>query len=149
MARKYRMGFTAGSDSHQLEHGIEGGIFAVFVPELTREHVFDAMYDRFTYATTGARILVSLKAGTAHMGQEIKVEEGQPVALDVSVMGTAGGRVELLKNNQVIAAEETADGICDFSYRDSQWADDDYYYVRVRQKDDHMAWTSPIWVNRR
>ncbi len=149
LARKYRMGFTAGSDSHQLEHGIEGGIFAVFVPELTREHVFDAMYDRFTYATTGARILVSLKAGTAHMGQEIKVEEGQPVALDVSVMGTAGGKVELLKNNQVIAAEETDDGICDFSYRDSQWADDDYYYVRVRQKDDHMAWTSPIWVNRR
>ena len=37
-----------------------------------------------------------------------------------------------------------------------EWIDDsagtsdgrerDYYYVRVRQKNDQMAWSSPIWV---
>lgn len=72
LARKYRIGFTAGSDSHQMEHGIEGGIFAVFAREFTRESIYDAMYDRFTCATTGARILASLKIGTAHMGQNFR-----------------------------------------------------------------------------
>ena len=49
LARGYRMGFTAGSDSHQTEHGVEGGIVAAFVPALKREYVWDAIYDRLTY----------------------------------------------------------------------------------------------------
>ena len=69
LARGYRMGFTAGSDSHQTEHGVEGGIVAAFVPALKREYVWDAIYDRLTYGTTGARILVSLKINSAPHGQ--------------------------------------------------------------------------------
>lgn len=147
LARKYRIGFTAGSDSHQMEHGIEGGIFAVFAREFTRESIYDAMYDRFTCATTGARILASLKIGTAHMGQEISVPADEPVLLDVSALGTGKGRVQLIKDNQVLTERETRDGRCDFSYRDVEWKKDDYYYVRVVQEDGHMAWTSPIWVD--
>lgn len=148
LAKRYRIGFTAGSDSHQMEHGVEGGIFAVIVPEFSREAIYDAMYDRFTYATTGARILASLKAGTAHMGQEIKIKEGEPVVLDVSVMAVDKAKVQIVKNNHVLAQKEAADGICDFSYTDPQWKDGDCYYVKVIQADEHMAWTSPIWVNR-
>lgn len=146
LARKYRIGFSAGSDSHQMEHGIEGGIMAAFVPELTRESVYDAMYDRFTYGTTGARILVSLKVGTAHMGQEIVCAKECPVLLDVSAIGIGGIRVELIKNNQSIASWECEMGVCDVSYRDDKRSTDDCYYVKVTQKDEHMAWTSPIWV---
>lgn len=146
LARNYHIGFTAGSDSHQMEHGIEGGIFAVLVPEFTRESIYDAMYDRFTYATTGARILASLKVGTAHMGQEIEMKYGEPVMLNVSVMATGKGVVQILKNNQVIREERTEDGICDYSHVDSDWRNDDFYYVRVVQEDGHMAWTSPVWV---
>lgn len=146
LARKYHIGFTAGSDSHQMEHGIEGGIFAVLVPEFSREAIYDAMYDRFTYATTGARILASLKAGTAHMGQEIRGKDGEPVMLDVSVMATDEAAVQIIKNNQVLTERDAADGICDFTYVDQEWKNDDYYYVKVIQKDGHMAWTSPIWV---
>lgn len=148
LAKKYRTGFTAGSDSHQMEHGIEGGIFAVLVPEFTREAIYDAMYDRFTYATTGARILASLKSGTAHMGQEIRVRADEPVVLDVSVMATTEAEVQIVKNNQVLVRQKTSDGICDFTYADQEWDDNDFYYVKVVQADEHMAWTSPIWVNR-
>lgn len=146
LAKKYRMGFTAGSDSHQMEHGIEGGIFAVMVPELTREQIYDAMYDRFTYATTGARILASLKSGTAHMGQEIKVKHGETLRLDVSVLATKDGVVQLIKNSRVLTERETKDCVCEFSFEDPIWDNDDFYYVKVIQKDGHMAWTSPIWV---
>lgn len=148
LAKKYHIGFTAGSDSHQMEHGIEGGIFAVIVPKFSREAVYDAMYDRFTYATTGARILASLKVGTAHMGQEIRIKDGEPVILDVSVMATAKAKVQIVKNNHILTERQTSDGICDFSYVDHERNNDDCYYVKVIQADEHMAWTSPIWVNR-
>lgn len=146
LARNYHIGFTAGSDSHQMEHGIEGGIFAVLVPEFTREAIYDAMYDRFTYATTGARILASLKTGTAHMGQEVRVSYGEPVTLDVSVLAIKKARVQIIKNNQVLTEREAVDGSCDFSFVDREWRNNDFYYVKVIQEDEHMAWTSPVWV---
>lgn len=149
LARKYHIGVTAGSDSHQMEHGIEGGIFATFVPELTREEVFDALYDRFTYATTGARILMSFKCGSSFMGQEVEVKRGDSVLLDVSVMGICKGVVQIIKNGEVVAEKETPDGICDFSFEDKDWRTDDYYYAKIVQEDEHMAWSSPIWVKER
>ncbi|MHB1392907.1 MAG: CehA/McbA family metallohydrolase [Clostridia bacterium] len=146
LGRRYRLGFTAGSDSHQLEHGIEGGIVAAFVPELTRENVFDALYQRFVYATTGARILVSLKINGKRMGEEISVNENEPVEVDVSVLGTDKFILELIKNNQVIKIENSDSNACDLRYTDYDRSSEDYYYVRVTQVDEHMAWSSPIWV---
>ena len=59
-----------------MEHGTEGGIVAAFVPAQRREDIFAALYNRFVYATTGARILVSLKINGARMGSEISVCAG-------------------------------------------------------------------------
>lgn len=146
LARGYRIGFTGGSDSHQMEHGIEGGILAAFVPELTRESVFDAMYDRFVYATTGARILVSLKINGNRMGQEITVKENEPVQVYVNVLGTDKVKVELLKNNEVIATEVSNSKACELKFVDNERNETDCYYIRVTQEDEHMAWSSPIWV---
>ena len=102
LARGYRLGFTAGSDSHQTEHGVEGGIVAAFVPSLKREHVWDALYNRLTYGTTGARILVSLKINGAPMGSEVKTLGDAPVTIEGSVLGTDTVTVELLRDNHVI-----------------------------------------------
>jgi hypothetical protein len=147
LARGYRLGYTAGSDSHQLEHGIEGGIVAAFVPQLTRENVFDALYDRFVYATTGARILVSLRINGIRMGQAISVNENEPIEVSVSILGTNKVKVELIKNNQVIVKKHSDFNVCDFNYIDKDRGITDYYYVRVTQNDEHMAWSSPIWVD--
>lgn len=35
-----------------MEHGIEGGILGAFVPTLTSENVWNAIYNRFTYGTS-------------------------------------------------------------------------------------------------
>ena len=139
LSRGYRMGFTAGSDSHQMEHGVEGGIVAVFTPTHDRAGIWDSMYARKTYGTTGARILVSLKAEGQMMGNELKVAAGQPVHLDISVLGTANIRVDLLKNNQVIQTWEPGCDTCDASCVDNDRSESDYYYLRVTQSDEHMA----------
>ena len=149
LARGYRLGFTAGSDSHQLEHGVEGGIVAAFVPGLTRETLFDAIYNRFTYATTGAGILLSCKVNGARMGSEITALPGGKATLEVDVLGTGElERVEVVKDNGEIYAPAVSGNRCRFT-----WADEDltagthFYYLRVTQKDQHQAWSSPIWVD--
>lgn len=147
LAKGHRLGVTAGSDSHQLEHGIEGGLVAVFIPELTRENVFDAMYDRFVYGTTGSHILVSFRINGKEMGQELALEKDKPAEISVSILGTDKLKVELLKNNQLIKTLEADSKACDFTYKDEERNETDYYYIRVTQEDDHMAWSSPIWVD--
>lgn len=147
LRRGYRMGFTAGSDSHQMEHGVEGGIVAAYAETHTRAGIWDAMYDRHTYGTTGARILVSLKVGDAIMGTELKMPAGEAVKLDISVLGTRNVKVELIKNNVAIAAWEPGCDSVDVSFLDENRSESDYYYVRVTQPDEHMAWSSPIWVD--
>ena len=148
LSRGYRMGFTAGSDSHQMEHGVEGGIVAVFTPTHDRPGIWDSMYARKTYGTTGARILVSLKAEGQMMGSELKLAAGQPVRFDISVLGTADIRLDLVKNNQVIQTWEPGCDACDAVYVDRDGSASDFYYLRVTQSDEHMAWSSPIWVDR-
>jgi len=147
LARKYHLGFTAGSDSHQMEHGVEGGIVAAFVPELTREAVFDSLYDRFVYATSGARMLVSLRVNGCRMGEEITTPAGKAVKIEVSVLGTDTGVVQVIKNNQVIKEQQTDGLACDFVFEDLAEEADTYYYVRVEQNDGHLAWSSPVWVS--
>ena len=149
LERGYHLGFTAGSDSHQMEHGIEGGLVAVFTPTHDRAGVFDALYSRFTYGTTGARILVSLKAEGSRMGTEICLNPGAKVHFAVSVLGTQKIRVELLRNNQVIKTWEPGGDTLDVAFEDEGLTPSDWYYLRITQTDDHMAWSSPIWVNRR
>ena len=67
----------------------------------------------------------------------------------VSVLGTQKIRVELLRNNQVIKTWEPGEDTLDVAFEDEGLTPADWYYLRVTQTDDHMAWSSPIWVNRR
>jgi hypothetical protein len=142
----YHMGFTAGSDSHQLEHGIEGGILGMAIPTLNRKEVFQALYERKTWATTGARILINLKIDGHEMGSIIKKSPGDSYTIAVHVVGTTGIRVELIRNNEVIHLMETDTGRCSFTYQDIKTRENLFYYLRITQEDAHQGWSSPIWV---
>lgn len=143
-AKGYHMGVTAGSDSHQMEHGVEGGIVVSFVEELTNETVWDNLYDRFAYATTGAGILLSFRGNSREMGSIVTAENH--VNFAVSVLGTALVKVEVLCDNQVILTREPGVPFCDFTFVRETTQAEACYYIRVTQEDDHQAWSSPIWA---
>lgn len=68
----YRVGIVANSDGHKGRPGAEGpgaslfgaygGLTAMLLPELSREAVFEALRARRHYATTGARMLLDVRA---------------------------------------------------------------------------------------
>lgn len=146
LARGYHMGFTAGSDSHQLEHGIEGGILGMVLPTLNRSGVFKALYDRATWATTGARLLIDLKVDGKPMGSIIHKKAGESYTLDFAVAGTTSLTVELLKNNHVVFSHETNQEEYHGTFMDTKQEENCWYYLRITQQDEHQGWSSPVWV---
>ena len=150
LARGQRLGILGGSDTHQLEPGLEGGLTAVYATDLTRGGIFAALRDRRTYATTGARIGLAFWIDGAIMGQQLVRRVGAVLRLRVRARGTAPLREITLVKNGVEYARFDLSG-----QQDAETISDDlvvgaavaYYYVRVAQADDHMAWSSPIWVS--
>lgn len=175
LARGYRFGFVGGSDSHGLKwHATElegrakhiaegtyvgwkrdafrsGMTTAILAPELTREALFDALYARRCYATSGAKIFVDFRVNDELMGSDIECE--RPPHLTATIKGTAGIRsIEIIRSGHIFAGLQSQPGE---SLTEMKFALDDkilipgethYYYLRVLQEDGNMAWSSPIWV---
>jgi len=161
LGRGYKLGFIAGGDNHLGNPGSRAvnyprwmqyppGLTAVYAENLTRESLWDALWNRRCYGTTGVRIVLEFSINGHPMGSTIRISSSdKPRDIKVSVAGTDEiYRVDIVKNNFDIHTVNSQDSpIVDFSYTDTTKAKrNDYYYVRVLQKDGEMAWASPIWV---
>lgn len=168
-----RFGFVAGGlddrdiysdffDGDQKQY--PPGLTAVLAPDLSRQSIFDAIYNRHCYATTGERIVLGLSLAEQPMGSELSsgVKPGLHVNRHLSgyVAGTANlKQVELIRNGKVLMKFTPKSHILDFEYDDMVALQDIvidaqdkkppfvFYYLRVTQEDGHMAWSSPIWVD--
>jgi len=159
LAKGYKLGVTGGSDNHHGDIGnpykkgnsrqlkYRPGITGVFTEELTRDSVFNAHKKRHTYATTCSRIILYFDADGRMMGEEYTTRKNPE--LHIKVIGADEiERVEIVKNNVVVYTNREPGPVVSYSYIDNNFTDDSYYYVRVIQKDDNRAWSSPIWINK-
>jgi len=170
LIRGYRLGFVAGSDTHDgrpaspqepWSAATSAGLTAVFAPNLTREAVYDALWHRSCYGTTGARIILITNVGGLPMGKTQRLSPSDPLIREreirVHVMGT--GEIEsakVIRNGQVVHTF-VGDGMD----LEATWVDPTplpmiasadatgqrfvFYYIRVHQRDGHCAWGSPVW----
>jgi len=167
LKRGYRFGFIAGSDCHDGRPGAElhtlqehmkqfdyhklyrQGIMGVWATELTREAVFQALYERRTFATTGERVILRFSANGHPMGAEvssgpdleIRVEACSAVPVSqLALVGESGEVASTAPNGCEVRWEQQIA----LSDTDERWI-----YVRLTREDEEMAWSSPIWVSRR
>jgi len=157
LARGYRLGIIAGGDTHDSRpanpapelFGVEfpDGLTAVYASELTREAIWDALWHRHTYGTTGARILLQFEVNGTPMGGEVSLYG--PAEIKVEATGAAPIQsVELIRDNKVIHHWRGCDEQVRFEYEDDMLSSggNHYYYVRLTQVDGQMAWSSPVWT---
>ena len=162
--RRYRIGIMASTDNHAGNAGYgfrirpakpeaerpeerSTSLVAVYAPARTREAIFDALYRRHTYATTGNRMLVEFRVNGALMGEEIRSEA--PPRIQASVEGTAPlDKIYVLRNSRVIYAQPGEGLSARFEYVDNSagWKGS-FYYLRAEQKDGEQAISSPVWVD--
>lgn len=140
----HRLGAFASSD-HRSTNLSYGG---VYVKNLDRKNLFDAMDGRRTVAATD-KIFMEFSCNGHVMGEEI--DSAEPPAFQIKIHGTAPiSKVTLIRNEkdyQIFKPEqESVDWTEEFI--DGKTVPGEYrYYLRVEQIDGNMGWTSPVWVN--
>lgn len=168
-----RFGFVAGGRDHRgyykglRESGqteYTPGLTAILAKDHNRSSLFDALQSRSCYATTGERIVLGFEIAGFGMGDEVDTQTRPGLAFNRHITAYAIGtapleKVTLIRNGKVFK---------EFHPKKNQWevAIDDmdplekvtiepnknkppfaYYYLRVKQEDGHVAWSSPIWVD--
>jgi predicted dithiol-disulfide oxidoreductase (DUF899 family) len=119
----------------------------VYVKELTREALFDAMDARRTVAATD-KIYMEFSCNDHMMGEIFETEE--PVTLTMAVAGTAPlSRITLVRNEedyQVYTPDVSSNDFSATFTDKAPTSGENRYYLRVEQSDGNMGWTSPVWV---
>jgi hypothetical protein len=129
----------------------EGGFgkAAVYARDLSAKSIFGALRARRSYGTTGAKIFLDVRVNGLFMGEIGDAPKDQPVKIEVRVEGTALIRkVEIMRNNQSVFLARSKRKNLEFSFVDHPPPGPVRYYVRVIQRDNEMAWSSPVWLGR-
>ncbi|MDP6381212.1 MAG: CehA/McbA family metallohydrolase, partial [Phycisphaerae bacterium] len=156
-----RFGFIGGGDIHDGRPGDElhnlqsepedyrllrrQGIMAVRAKELTREAIFDALWNRQVYATTNCRIYLDLDVCGAPMGSCVEERGRRPIRVH-AVSEVPILRIEIVRNGadwHSITSDQM-EVVCEIE--DTGAGGPAWYYARVTRSDGQMAWSSPVWV---
>ncbi|HPA18000.1 MAG TPA: hypothetical protein PLU30_09650 [Verrucomicrobiae bacterium] len=130
------------------DHGGGLGKACVFTPELSRPAVLEALRQRHCFGTTAARVMLDVRVNGHLMGEKIPAASG-PV--EVAIRAICPGdidRIEVCRNNEFIYTKPGGGAReMQFTFRDEKpVAGQSYYYVRLRQTDEEIAWSSPVWL---
>lgn len=168
-----RFGFVAGgmdskgsfaSMKENDQESYSAGLTAILAPEYSRDALFQALYNRSCYATTGARILISFNIAGKPMGSEITTKSKPGLSFNRHMHGFVAGTTEIeeiviFRNGVEFKKMTDMPDHIDLEVDDSDPIDKVsvsstlipnpyvFYYMRVKQVDGHIAWSSPIWVD--
>jgi hypothetical protein len=153
LKRGYRLGFVGGGDIHDGRPGDDlhnesyppkaftsrpEGFTGVWVPELTRGNVFDAVAQHRSYATTKRRIYLDAPvSGDAHKPRIRLAAASEEGIAEIVVVRNGVDTERLLPDDdpRVVTAEKTLD----------EMAPRDFCYLRLVTRAGTMAWSSPFW----
>lgn len=130
------------------DHGGGYGKACVFAPKLTREAILDGLRARRCYGTTAAKIFLDVRVDGHLMGEKLTSQPGKSV--EVAIRADCPGeidRIEVCRNNQFVYINRPEGKKAEhLTFTDRQPLEGfSYYYVRLIQRNEEIAWTSPVW----
>jgi hypothetical protein len=146
-AKGYKLGVQASSD-HLSTH-ISYACTLATGPE--REDLIEAMRQRHSYGATD-NIILDYRVRTndkEYIQGDIAPVKGA-FRLYVKIVGTAAVRqIDIIRSNTYLHTRQNLGPETEFTFVDnSPLPGESYYYVRVQQVNEQMAWSSPIWIQR-
>ena len=134
-----KLGFIGGGDHFGV------ALAGLYVTELTRKGVLEALRARRCFATTGCQAFLDFRVNDALMGEEITAP-GAGATRTISASARAPSpvkRMVLVRNGEDISSAEGGQ----LTYTDDTDLEPQvYYYVRVEFENGELAWSSPVWV---
>lgn len=166
-----RLGFVAGGlddrgiygelyESDQVQY--TPGMTAILSPNHSRDALFTALYNRHCYATTGEKIILVFNIANIQMGSEISLGKKPGLRFNRHIHGSVAGsdkikEFTIFRNGKVFHQEKNKPAHFDFAIDDESLFEETalnnngtfiYYYLRIIQANGHMAWSSPIWIDK-
>ena len=158
-----RYGFVAGGDIHDGRPGDElhalqerpeqyrllrrQGIMGVWARELTREAIFDALWNRRVFATTNVRTFLRFSIDGHPMGSRISADGDLSVVVEAA-SSSPFARIDLVCSGADVQTLEPHGSEVRWETRAPAPTEDAWYYARLTREDGNMAWSSPIWVSK-
>ena len=152
LSQGLRFGVIGSSDNHDSKPGrsiwgnYPGGLAGFWAEQLTRESIWDAMWNYRVYATSLDRIYLEFRVNGRIMGSDFSA--AAPVILDAYIIGkTDALQLAVIRDNLEIHRVGTDSGLIELTLEDSPGKGEHFYYLRVAQSNGERAWSTPIWVN--
>ncbi len=159
----YRFGFVGGGDIHDGRPGDElhslqhpkpehyhllrrQGIMGVWAPELTREAIFEALWNRRCFATTNVRTPIRFSVCAEPMGGFVSCEGERRIHL-WAASEVPIARATIVRNGEDWRTLDLQERVLNWRLEDAASDASDYYYARIERADGWMSWSSPVWVN--
>ncbi len=122
-----------------------GPLAAVWAERCERHVLWQAIRERRTYATTGARIILRVAVNGHGAGSEVEISGPARVQIQAHACAPVE-RLDLIRNDRCLRSwyPQTLD--IDLVHVDERPLRDGAYYVRLRQTDGEYAWSTPVWV---
>ena len=154
LRRGHRFGFIACSDGHGLlwHHGVSRkrdpfrtGLTAVQAKARTREAILDAIRERRCYATSGVPIVLNVIANE-HFPMGSVIRGLGPVRVRAEALGAGNIREISLVGPEGVIASRVGEGEAAIIEAEISA---DFVYAKVVQDDGEMAWSSPVFFERK
>jgi hypothetical protein len=159
LRRGFRLGFLGASDNHERNPGLGGALTGVWASANTREGIFEALWARRIFATTGLRPDLRCWVAGACMGSETVTEAPPEIRIEVRCE-TPVRRIELLRDGVVVHASAHDDTEVLLTWRDEACTPGEHFYCahvlfagteadlywNIATAYGVHAWTSPVWV---
>ncbi|MHC4871481.1 MAG: CehA/McbA family metallohydrolase domain-containing protein [Planctomycetota bacterium] len=168
LQRGYRVGFVYGSDFHCATPGSSGfiknpgklglprfkstqdcnGFTGILSNKLSLGNLMTSLKKHRCYAVMGqSRIFVDFTVNDKPMGSLVKTKDAPH--FNIRIFGTEKTRhVFLIRNQSVLKVWQGESEKFSASYTDKDIPKGtNYYYLRVIQENDDLAWSSPVWVD--
>ncbi|MDR3021341.1 MAG: DUF3604 domain-containing protein [Clostridiales bacterium] len=137
LINNFKIGFVGGGGQENV------GLTCVLAESLTRKSLYSALKARNCYATTGQKIKLFLSIGDAIMGDCLQRPK-KNVTVKIDVMGTSDLEAVDIVTNTILLKARFKNNKCNENI--SIEPNFKFLYLRVKQRDGHMAWSSPIFL---
>lgn len=151
-----KMGVIGGTDDHGGQpgwgyswHNYRGGIMGVLMEDLTRDDLWNALWERRIICTTGERIYLNMTVNGLVIGSEGHIDDKPEI--EIEALGTDKiDMIEILRNEKIIHCFHGNGENEKYIYIDKNWnGKEAWYRCRLTQADGERAWTSPVWITRK
>ena len=122
-----------------------GPLAGVWATRCERKAIWQAVAEKRTFATTGARIILTVSLEGNPAGSEIQLSGPARIRVVAHACSTVQ-RVDLIRNDRRLKTWRPNTLDVDLTYVDEHPLKENAYYIRLRQNDGEFAWSTPIWA---